>query len=156
MKATIFAMLCAVCMSISVDAGEISVNKVPAAVVKSFKAKFPKAENAIWEKERANVYEASFKENNIEHSVIFSKKGAWLATETEINVSELPENIRTVLAKKFSGFTTNEACTVTDTRHGNCYKAEVEKGKKTYDVLISADGKVLSKEVENDKDEDED
>jgi len=68
----------------------------------------------------------------------------------------MPEKIRTVLAKKFRGFTTNEACTVTDARHGSCYKAEVEKGKKTYDVLLSADGKVLSKEAENDKDEDED
>ena len=156
MKNNLIMLLCAAFMSMSVYAQKISADKVSAAVMTTFKVKFPSAENVTWEMETAGEYEASFKSNTVEQSATFDRNGRWVSTETEINVSELPETVTQAIAKQFAGFKTTEASKVEHTRHGSCYEAEIVKEKESYDVLVSSKGEVLSKQTEKEDGEDED
>ena len=55
-------------MSNTTYAQKISADKVPAAVLSAFKAKFPTATKTSWELENANEYEAGFKLIRFEQS----------------------------------------------------------------------------------------
>lgn len=154
MKKIFFLLLIAAFGSISTNAQKISSDKVPAAVTSSFKTKFPEVVNAEWEMEKAD-YEASFKKNGVEMSANFDNEGKWLETETEIKVSALPAAVSATLKKDFADYKVDEACKVESVKDGNCYEVEVEKGKESFDVLISTDGKVLSKTKEEEKDKED-
>jgi hypothetical protein len=90
-------------------------------------------------------YEAGFKLNGEEISANFNNTGKWLETETEIKVSALPAPVQSALSQDFAGFKINEASKIESLENGDCFEAEIEKGEETFDVLFSADGKVLSK-----------
>lgn len=60
---------------------EISEEKVPAAVVSSFKAKYPAATITKWvteKKEGKTIYEAVFKENGVETEAEFNEDGSFI------------------------------------------------------------------------------
>ena len=144
MKKTMFVLLTAALMSNAACAQKISADKVPAAVSTAFKTKFPSATKINWEMEKSE-YEANFNLNGVETSANFDNTGKWLETETEIKTSALPTAIQSTLAKDFAGFKVNEASKIESVKNGNCYEAEVEKGEETFDVLLTAEGKVLNK-----------
>ena len=144
MKTIMFLLFTAI-IGNPVFAQKISADKVPAAVATAFKTKFPNATKVTWEMENKTEYEANFKLNNEEASANFDNTGKWLETETEIKTSALPSAIQSTLKKDFAGFKINEASKIESVKNGNCYEAEIEKGEGTFDVLLSADGKVLSK-----------
>lgn len=147
MKKMFFILLGIAILSQVSIAQKVSASKVPQAVTKTFKSKFPAASSIKWELENAD-YEANFKINGKEMSANFDKMGTWLETETEIKVSALPASVRATLSKEFAGFKIEEASQIESAKNGSCYEAEVEKGKESYDVLFSADGKFLSKTKE--------
>jgi hypothetical protein len=130
-------------------AQKISADKVPAAVASAFKAKYPNATKTSWEMENANEYEASFKRNGEKVSTNFDNTGKWLETETEIKVSAFPAAIQMVLSRDFA------ASKVESLKNGKCYEAEIEKGEESFDVLFAADGKILSKTKEEEKEKGE-
>jgi len=145
MKKIIFMLLTAAIMNNAACAQKISADKVPAAVSSAFKTKFPTATKASWEMENKTEFEVNFKLNGEEVSANFDNTGKWLETETEVEVSALPTAIQSTLKKDFAGFKINEASKIESLKNGNCYEAEIEKGEETFDVLLSIDGKVLSK-----------
>ena len=154
MNRIIIVLLTAALMSNAACAQKISADKVPAAVLSAFKAKFPTATKTSWELENANEYEAGFKLNGEEVSANFDNTGKWLETETEIKVSALPAAVQAALTKDFAGFKIEEASKIESAKDGNCYEAEIEKGEETFDVLFTPDGKMLSKtKLEKEKDE---
>ena len=147
MKKMIFILLGIAILSQVSIAQKVSASKVPQAVTKTFKSKFPAAGSIKWELENAD-YEANFKMNGKEMSANFDKMGTWVETETEIKVSALPAAVRSTLSKEYSGFKIEEASQIESAKNGSCYEAEIEKGKESYDVLFTADGKFLSKTKE--------
>jgi hypothetical protein len=155
MKLKITLLSAAVLFCVSAYAQEKAAPKIPAAVMNAFKAKFPRVTNPTWEVEKANEYEVEFKVNNTAQSAKFDKTGKWLETETDIKVTELPAAVRQSIAKQFAGFKITEASKVENLAHGNCYEAEIQKGKESMDVQVSAGGEILSKEIETgEKDDD--
>ena len=154
MNRIIIVLLTAALMSNAACAQKISADKVPAAVLSAFKAKFSNATKTSWEMENTNEYEAGFKLNGEEVSANFDNTGKWLETETEIKVSALPAAVQAALTKDFAGFKIEEASKIDSAKNGNCYEAEIEKGEETFDVLFAPDGKMLSKtKLEKEKDE---
>ncbi len=145
MRIKFIALLCAACLCISANAQKISADKVPAAITSAFKVKFPTAIKVKWEMENINEYEAEFKLNGKEVSANFDNMGKWLETETEIKIAVLPATIQATIAKDFVGFKIEEASKIESAKNGNCFEAEIEKGEETFDVLYTADGKMLSK-----------
>ena len=148
MKKIIIVLLTAALVSNEAIAQKISDEKVPAAVASAFKAKFPKTTKMSWEMENANAYEAEFKLNGEKVSANFDSSGKWLETETDIKVSALPAAVQKAIKKDFAGFKIEEASKVESARDGNCFEVEIEKGKEEFDVLFTADGKMLSKTKE--------
>ena len=67
-------------------------------------SQFPDAKNIKWGKENANDFEAEFKLDGKKVSANFSMKGAWLETETEFPVVDLPEAVVASINKKFGGW----------------------------------------------------
>ena len=153
MKRIIYLLLIAALISNMGCAQKIATDKVPTVVTSAFKAKFPNATKTSWEMENANEYEAGFKQNGDEVSANFDNTGKWLETETEIKISALPVAVQNALSKDFAGFKIEEASKIESVNDGNCFEAEIEKGEETFDVLFTADGKMLSKtKIENEED----
>ena len=148
-------LLAAAFMSISVFAQKISTDKVPSSVLKAFQSKFPGAADPTWELEHEKDYEVNFKINSARHSAVFDSKGNWLESESKIKVSELPAAVKESIIKQFPGFKVEEAENYEDAEHGSCYEVEIEKGKETFDILIKANGEIIKKTVETEKEKGE-
>ena len=156
MKIVTYLLLIAALLSNAVCAQKISADKIPAAVSSAFITKFPIATKTIWEIENENEYEAEFKINDEEVSANFDNTGKWLETENELKVSDLPASVQSSISKYFADFKINEASKIQSVKNGNCFEAEIQKGEEIFDVLFTADGKVLSKTKMEKEKEDKD
>jgi hypothetical protein len=145
MKKVFFLLLSAAIMSYSAIAQKVEMHKVPTAVLTAFKAKFPLVTKVNWEMENQTAYEAEFKLNGEEMSATFDKTGKWLETEKEIKVTVLPQQVQATLKRDFANFKVTEASKIESVKHGDCYEAEIKKGKDEYDLLLTKDGQVISK-----------
>lgn len=150
MKSTLI-LLGAVMLSTTSFAQKIAENKIPTAVLVSFKTKFPAATKATWEMENKSEYEADFMLDEKKHSAKFAKSGKWMETETEIKIAELPNAVSQTIAKEFAGFTVEEAEKAETSNNGTVYEVKVKKGKEIYDVMVAASGKTLKKVTEKEE-----
>ncbi|WP_300492054.1 PepSY-like domain-containing protein [Flavobacterium sp.] len=138
MKKMLFFIL-ATAASISLaNAQKISDKEVPSAVKSALQKNYPNAPHLKWEKEKAN-YEAEFKMAQEDYSVLLDASGKIVETEIEINVTTLPANIKTYIAKNFPGKKIKEAAKITDAKGALTYEAEVD-GK---DLLFDSSGTFL-------------
>lgn len=129
--------------SLFVFSAFIFAAKPPVKVQKAFEAKFPDATKAKWIKESSKEWEAEFTVNGIKTAANFMITGDWVETETQINVSELPEaGVETI--KKFhpKGEIT-AAYRIESAKDGTKYEADVKTGKKTSEVFLKEDGSIL-------------
>jgi len=111
-------------------------NNIP-DVVKSVLAKnYPNAKNVKWDKEDAN-FEASFKMNDLDNSILFDVKGNVL--ESEVAIKELPKNVLEYLNKNYPNQKVVESAKITNAKGVVTYEAEI-KGK---DLIFDANGKFL-------------
>lgn len=150
------ALLClAALVSGGACAQKLNENEVPEAVKVSFVKNFPNIKSVKWSKESETEFEAEFKNGSLEHSANFDAAGTWLATETEIKKSDLPQLVQAAIKKEFDGFKIEEAEKV-EKPGGVTYEVELEKGKVTYGVDFTADGKVLKKEEKKEEGEEDD
>lgn len=79
-KSILFGFLFTAIMASSCGDNKISEDKVPGAVVSSFKAKYPAATDTKWITEKADgktIYEAQFKENGKEIEAEFNEDGSF-------------------------------------------------------------------------------
>lgn len=121
---------------------------VPAAVRESFKKNYPTAKVEKWEKE-GDLYEAEFMVGKVEHSVGMNASGNVVETEMEIEVKDLPKSVNDYVTKNMPGKKIKEASKITLADGANHYEAEVDD----VDYIFDADGNLLKKESENDKDD---
>jgi hypothetical protein len=127
--------------------------EVPAAVKSAFDAKYPKAEKVNWGVEKQGEYEAEFVLNGIESSANFDSKGQLMEFETEIKESELPQTIKTTLAKDFAGYKLGDIAKSTNAKGVENYEMEASKGKDKFEISFDANGKLLDKKVAKEEDE---
>lgn len=110
----------------------IGEKKVPSAVKDAFYAKFPNTENVKWGLEDGE-YEAEFKLNDVNTSASYSEDGTWLETESEIDVTTLPQAVTDAVNRDYSGAIIYGA-------------SRIEKNNKT--ILYEADIKIKMKKKE--------
>lgn len=127
---------------------DISEKDVPETVKTKFTSLYPFVTKVKWEIEHGK-YEAEFKENTIEKSVIFQPDGTYVQTEIEIPVSTLPAAINEYLEKELLGKKIKEASEITSADGTVSYEAEIGKT----DFLFDANGKLLRSESENNDDD---
>ncbi len=80
-KAILFGLIFTIITATSCSDDKISEDKVPAAVVTSFKTKYPAATNTVWITEKKDgkvIYEAQFKNNNDEIEAEFNEDGSFI------------------------------------------------------------------------------
>ena len=150
MKKLFLMLLASTLFSFTAVSQKLATEKVPDVVKAAFTSKFPDAVKVSWELENANEFEANFQLNNKETSANFDNAGNCLETEIEIKVADLPMAVQETLKKDFSGMQVNEASKIESAKYGSCFEAEVKNGNEKFDILLSADGKILSKSKSDD------
>ena len=124
---------------------------VPDAVKTKFAKLYPNTGSPKWEMEDG-IYEATFKQNNIATSVLFTADGSVIETETEMSPSLLPQTIKDYVLSKLPGKTITSASKIVDARNSVKYEAEVDKT----DYLFDANGNFIQKVDSEEGDDDDD
>lgn len=120
------------------NAQKVNQKDVPSVVQTSFQKQFPDAKNVKWEKEHGN-FEAGFKSNGVETSVVINPSGTLIETEKEIKISELPASATAYMTKTYPKQKIKEAAKITNAKGEVTYEAEI----KDKDVLFDNKGKFL-------------
>ncbi|MEZ5012715.1 MAG: PepSY-like domain-containing protein [Chitinophagales bacterium] len=107
MKNIILAFLCP-CIIVLHACGQKAA-EVPDAVKTAFANKFPEAKKVSWDMEKPGEFEAEFKGSDGEYSANFTSDGTWVETEKEIDISDLPDAVQSVLNEQYGGYKSNEA-----------------------------------------------
>ncbi len=117
--------------------------KPPVKVQKAFEAKFPDAASVKWLKENSKEWEAEFTVNSVKMSANFKNSGDWVETESQINVSELPEAAVEAIKKLHPKGEIAAAYKIESATDGTKYEADVKTGRKTVEVFLKEDGSIL-------------
>lgn len=149
-------MVIAILVTGFAQAQKLKESEIPKTVKDSFAQRFPNTKGAEWSKESESEFEAEFKTAGKKQSANFEQTGKWLVTETEIKKAELPKAVQAALTKEFVGYKIEEMEKVETANEGMQYEVELEKGELKYEVLFSADGKVLKKEEKKETEKDKD
>jgi hypothetical protein len=115
-------------------------NSIPDAVKAKVTSVYPKATAVKFDKE-GKEFEAGFKNEGKEMSILMDAQGNILETETDITVADLPKNVQEYLAKNFKGKKIKEAATIVDAKGVKKFEAEI--GGKDY--LFDEKGNLLKK-----------
>jgi len=122
-------------------AQKIKESEVPQVVKSAFRKAYPNAKGLKWDKEEAG-FEASFDQNKNDMSVVLDKMGIVKEVETEIAKDKLPKAILETLKKDFADHDIEETAMIV-ANGVTTYEVEVEKGKKSWDLIFDSAGKLL-------------
>jgi hypothetical protein len=153
-RAGLAALLGLSVMAAAARAGEekISPDKLPAAVKKAVKKKFPEAEirGAAKEVEGGKTtFEVEMTVEGRMVDIAVSPKGKILEVEKEVPVAKLPKAVKKALKKKYPGAEIEKAETVTKGEDGPVRYEVVIKAE----VVLTAKGKVVQAKEEDEEDE---
>ncbi|MET4080391.1 hypothetical protein ABIB40_000331 [Pedobacter sp. UYP30] len=110
---------------------------IPTVVKSSFAKAYPGVK-ANWDKE-GSKYEASFKKDKMDMSVLYNAKGMAEETEMDMKADMLPAAVKATLAKDYKNVKIAEAAKITKADGTVMYEAEM-KGK---DYLFTPEGKFI-------------
>lgn len=136
-------------------AQDLKESDVPQSVKTSFAKSYASAKGVKWEKEEGN-FEASFKQNKKETSIVLNDKGDILEVENEIAKSELPKAVSDAVAKDYAGSKIEESAKIV-AKGVTTYEVEIEKGEQSWELVYDAHGKLIKKEeLKEDKEDKKD
>ena len=138
-------------------AGDKKITKkdVPAAALKAFEAAFPKVEvtEYLTEVEDGNTFfEFKTVEGTIKRNILYKADGTLVEVEEKLITENIPAEIVKAVttdmpkAKIMRGEKITKGSEVT-------YEVKIKAGKKTGKVILSADGKIIKKEMKKIKKE---
>lgn len=139
----IFALLPLIALLISCSR-TVNEKDIPDNAKSVVTAQHPEAKNIKWEK-GSTGYEAVFRQNGSEITVVFDAGGKFIETETEININALASAINDYVSKNFAGKKIKEAVKITDAAGVVKYEIEVDGD----DYLFDAAGNFIQKENED-------
>ena len=123
-------------------AQKIKEADVPQAVKTSFVKSYPSV-NPAWEKEKGN-YEAGFKKNGKEMSVVLTPDGKLVESEVGISEKELPPAATEYIKTNYKGKRVKEYAKITAANGKITYEAEIE-GK---DVIFDSNGSFIKESMD--------
>lgn len=145
MKAIILSAAVVITSITSCDAQYVSQSAIPSVVTNAFAKQFPKANDVDWEK-KGDLYEVEFETGltNREHEILMDAGGKLVYHKQDIDESELPQAVKESVVKEFAGFSVGEIEKI-ESEGATTYEVEVKKSPEEWDVVFSADGKILEK-----------
>ena len=144
MKKHVLVVTMTLFVSLSSFAQDISEAQVPPVVLNAFKKNFQTATDMEWKVKGAN-YEVDFEIGKADHEVQYDATGKVLKHKQDIQQSDLPASINSVIAKDFKGY---DASHVKRIQNGNSitYKVDLKRGTDKWEVTFDEAGTVLAKE----------
>lgn len=127
--------------TLALQAQTVKEKDVPSVVVKKLQELYPGIRGIKWEMEDG-MYEATFKNEKTETSVLLSREALLAVIETEIKPSELPEGIQQALAKDHPSKSVKEAFRITDAKGLVTYEVEIADTE----YIFSSEGTLLETE----------
>jgi len=140
---TIIAILICLGVVFCSLAQKIKSEEIPSNVKSAFEKKYPNVKKVKWEKE-GDAYEASFDLKKEEVSALFDAAGNMKEVETEIETQAMPTAVKNLLTKDYPNYKITEAAKIVS-QNTITYEAEVKRGKESFDLIFSEDGKLLKK-----------
>jgi hypothetical protein len=132
--------------------------KLPAAVKKTFRAKFAKAEIEKLDVEEENgvtVYDLEFRDGTTEKETDITADGTMLEFTVVIDAKDVPEQAMKPIRKAAEGATmkrierieisyeTKDAKTIKLPKSVMRYAVELSKGRESAEIVVARDGKVI-------------
>jgi hypothetical protein len=135
----------------SEDKKEKKKGEIPEKVMKTLKAKFPKAEIVKWTKEKEGdkeLYDIEFTQEKIKFEADIFADGSIHNWEKEIALKDLPKAVTEAVEKKYPKFTAKEVMEIHEMKDGkealHGYEIVLETAeKKEVEVTVSPEGKIL-------------
>ena len=146
----ILLFLCMLTISLTSCSQRLKEADVPGTVKLKLASMYPGIKSTKWDKEEGK-YEAAFKNNGVETSVLIDDAGMHVQTETDIKVSALPRGIKDYAEKHLSGKKITEASMITDANGVITYEVEIGDA----DYLFDAAGNFLKIQENDDGEDDE-
>jgi Putative beta-lactamase-inhibitor-like, PepSY-like len=146
-----FLLLVVLGRSIAVDVEDLPVKKLPAAVVRTIRERYPKAMFAEATRDTATAkYEVTLKSDGRVYDVTVAVGGALERIDKEVTAAELPKAVKAALDMAYPNATTKSLLEVTRIVDGkdvdDGYRAYLDvPGDRPILVRIERDGK-LTKE----------
>jgi hypothetical protein len=133
--------------STSIAQKETAPKNPPAAVLNAFDSKYQGATKTKWEYEGDDLWEVEYELEQQKLEAEFSAAGAWLLTEKDIDLAEVPANISDYLGKTYPDFRFVEAEWI-QKPEGEFYEIEIKHAKKSHSFTFDKDGKLMPAEKE--------
>jgi len=134
--------------TLSIEAQAVKKRDVPPAVVSMVATLYPDASKIKWEMEDG-MYEATFLSAKTETSLVLSREGELVITETEIEVSALPEGVLAEIAQRHSTIAMiKEVTKITDIFGAVKYEVAVDEMYYMFD----SNGEYLGRDLEDERD----
>jgi hypothetical protein len=155
------AALCFLGGTARADEEKVPLDKLPKAVVETVKKRFPKAELVSASKEDENgktEYEVQIKDGGTKLDVTVTPEGTLVSIEKEITAKNLPKAVTETLDAKYPKATFKVVEEITKVKDGKDQPVYYEvllvtADKKTFEVELAADGKILATEEKKAKTE---
>jgi hypothetical protein len=144
-------------LTLQAIAGDKKITKkdVPAEALKAFETAFPNAKVNGYNKEIESdsaFFEFETVEGTIKRDILYTADGTLVEVEEKLTTENIPAEIVKAVttdmpkAKIVRGEKTTKGSEVT-------YEVKIKAGKKTGKVILSADGKIIKKEIKKAKKE---
>ncbi|HRP54273.1 MAG TPA: hypothetical protein PLI97_12310 [Fluviicola sp.] len=143
-KKILIGIIACVGLTSAVVAQDLLQSDVPSVVVNNFQKAFPKAFDVEWEL-KGELYEVDFETGvSIDHEAWYDKTGKLVKHKQEIAKTDLPKAVLNTLNTDFKGYRVEDAKKITEGSKVT-YKLDLESTTSEWKVLLSSEGKVLSK-----------
>ena len=121
-------------------AQKMQEKNLPENVKSAFKQKYPEATSVKWDKEE-KMYEASFKLNNIDNSVLMDANAAILETEVKTDLQKVPKVILAYVKNNYAAKQPKGAAIITDNKGTITYEIEMNG----IDLIFDSNGTFIKK-----------
>ncbi len=143
-KKILIGIIACVGLTSAVVAQDLLQSDVPSVVVNNFQKAFPKVYDVEWEL-KGELYEVDFETGvSIDHEAWYDKTGKLVKHKQEIAKTDLPKAVLNTLNTDFKGYRVEDAKKITEGSKVT-YKLDLESTSSEWKVLLSSEGKVLSK-----------
>ena len=140
--------MAALAMAARADEEEVPLDKVPAAILKAVRDKFPKAElkEASRETEAGKtLFEVSLRHDGHNYDVTLREDATFAEIEKEIAAGDLPRPVSDAVRVKYPRAEVGKAEEVTK-GETKTFEIHLKDGDKTRELVLDAAGKILEEE----------
>lgn len=127
---------------------DIPQNEVPSVIVNQFNGQFPKATDIEWELD-GKQYQVEFEIGwNLEHTIWYDREGMMTKHKEDVTTEDLSNAVVQKINSEFNKYTLDDIERITE--NGKVvYRVELNSlTQEDWEVILDADGKVLSKKVD--------